>query len=75
MEQSETYALFRSKLLQLGADCQKVLQMHFAKKSFKEVAATMKYKSEEFARRKKYLCKNKLTDLIKADVRYRELAI
>jgi len=75
MERSEKMTLFRSKLLQLGADCQKVLQLHFAKKSFAEIAQLLKYTSEEYARRKKYLCKNELTKLIKADVRYRELAI
>ena len=75
MERTEVYELFRSKLLQLGVDCQKVLQLHFAKKSFKEIAAALKYTGEEYARRKKYLCKNELTKLIKADVRYRELAV
>lgn len=75
MERTEKYQLFRTKLLQLGADCQKVLQLHFAKKSFKEIAAILKYTSEEYARRKKYLCKKELTKLIKADVRYRELAM
>ena len=75
MERTEKYQLFRTKLLQLGADCQKVLQLHFVKKSFKEIAEALKYTSEEYARRKKYLCKNELTKLIKADVRYRELAM
>lgn len=75
MERTEVYELFRAKLLQLGADCQKVLNLHFAKKSFKEIAAALKYTSEEYARRKKYLCKNELTALIKADGRYRELAV
>lgn len=75
MERTEMYELFRTKLLQLGTDCQKVLQLHFVKKSFKEIAEALKYTGEEYARRKKYLCKNELTKLIKADVRYRELAM
>ena len=75
IEKTEKYTLFRTKLLQLSADCQKVLQLHFAKKSFKEIAAVLSLASEEYARRKKYLCKKELTKLIKADVRYRELAM
>lgn len=75
MEKTEKYTLFRTKLKQLGADCQQLLQLHFAKKSFKEIAEVLKYASEEYARRKKYLCKKELTKLIKADVRYRELVM
>ncbi|MEM6318644.1 MAG: sigma-70 family RNA polymerase sigma factor [Bacteroidota bacterium] len=74
IERNEKYELFYTKLKQLGADCQQVLQLHFAKKSFKEIAAALQYASEEYARRKKYLCKNELTKLIRADVRYGELA-
>lgn len=74
IERTETYRLFQSKLLQLGQDCQKVLSLHFVKKSFKEIAEMMNLASEEYARRKKYLCKKELTKLITADVRYRELA-
>lgn len=73
MERTEKYELFYSKLIQLGKDCQKVLKMHFDKKSFKEIATAMQFKSEEYARRKKYLCKNKLTKLVRADVRYGEM--
>lgn len=74
IERTETYRLFQSKLLQMGKDCQQVLGLHFVKKSFKEIAETMNFASEEYARRKKYLCKKELTKLITADVRYRELA-
>ena len=73
IERTEKYELFYSKLLQLGEDCQRVLKLHFAKKNFKEIAEAMQFKSEEYARRKKYLCKNELTKLIRADIRYKEL--
>jgi len=73
--QTDKYTLFTKKLAQLGKDCQRVLNLHFAKKSFKEIAATMDYASEEYARRRKYLCKNKLIKLVKADIRYKELAV
>lgn len=72
---TDRYTLFTNKLAQLGKDCQQVLNLHFTKKSFKEIATTMNYASEEYARRRKYLCKNKLVKLVKADVRYKELAL
>lgn len=72
---TDKYRLFTTKLKQLGEDCQKVLNFHFTKKSFKEIATAMGYGSEEYARRRKYLCKNKLVELVKADVRYKELAL
>lgn len=66
-------SLFYKILNTLGEDCKKVLQYHFAKKSFKEIANLMEYTGEEYARRKKYLCKKGLMDKIKKDPLFKEL--
>jgi len=66
-------SLFQKIMKTLGEDCKKVLQYHFDKKSFKEIADLMKYTGEEYARRKKYLCKKGLMDKIKKDPLFKEL--
>ncbi len=67
------YNLFRNNLSKLGADCQKVLNYYFEKKSFKEIAKLMAYKSEEYARRKKYLCTKTLIKKVKIDPMYNQI--
>jgi len=66
-------SLFQKTMNKLGEDCKKVLQYHFAKKSFKEIADLMEYTGEEYARRKKYLCKKGLMNKIKKDPQFKEL--
>lgn len=66
-------SLFYKVLNTLGEDCKKVLQFYFAKKSFKEIALLMGYTGEEYARRKKYLCKKGLITKIKKDPIFKEL--
>lgn len=73
MDGEQKNALFHKVLNKLGDDCKKVLQYHFAKKSFKEIADLMDYTGEEYARRKKYLCKKGLMDKIKKDPLFKEL--
>ena len=66
-------SLFQKVMNKLGGDCKKVLEYHFNKKSFKEIADLMSYTGEEYARRKKYLCKKGLMDKIKKDPLFKEL--
>lgn len=73
LEQSERFALYREKLMILGTDCQKLLQLFFDKKSMKEIALIMGFASEGYARKRKFKCKERLTELIRADKRFKEL--
>ena len=73
LERTERNRLFRAKLKQLGADCQKVLRLFFAGTPMTEIAQQMGYASESYAKKRKFQCKQKLTDLIKADPRYQEM--
>jgi len=72
VEEEEKYRLFTRQLQNLGPDCQKVLTYYFDRKSFAEIASLMNYKSETFARRKKYLCKKSLFNLVQADSEFSE---
>jgi RNA polymerase sigma factor (sigma-70 family) len=73
IETTERFALYREKFQLLGEDCQKLLQLYFEKKNMKEIANTMGFGSEGYARKRKFQCKEKLTKLIQSDDRFNEL--
>jgi RNA polymerase sigma factor (sigma-70 family) len=56
----------------LKPDFQKILTLYADGVSYEEIAVQMELKNENYARRKKYLCKEALMDLIKADPEYQE---
>jgi RNA polymerase sigma factor (sigma-70 family) len=57
----------------LSSDCQKILK-HFAEgKSVREIAHIMRYKSEDYAKSRKYQCKENLKKRIKNDPLYKAL--
>lgn len=58
--------------LKLKLDCRMILTLYADGRSFQEIAVSMNFKSEDYARRKKYLCKESLLELVKADPEYQE---
>jgi RNA polymerase sigma factor (sigma-70 family) len=56
----------------LKPDCQKVLTLYYDGCSYEEIAEKMGLKNETYARRKKYLCKEALMEIIKDDAEYLE---
>jgi RNA polymerase sigma factor (sigma-70 family) len=56
----------------LKPDCQAIISMYYDGCSYGEIAVKMKLKNENYARRKKYLCKEALMEFIKADPEYKE---
>jgi RNA polymerase sigma factor (sigma-70 family) len=56
----------------LKPDCQAVIAMYYDGCSYEEIAVKMKLKNANYARRKKYLCKEALMELIKSDPEYKE---
>jgi RNA polymerase sigma factor (sigma-70 family) len=74
LEQTERYSLYREKFASLGEDCRKILQWFLVDgKSMKEIASLMGFKSDKYARKRKFQCKQKLTEMIKKDDRFDEL--
>ncbi len=73
IERNEQYFLYRKKFLQLGKDCQKVLNLFLQKISMEKIMAEMGYSSIGYTKKRKFLCKEKLVKLIKNDPSYREL--
>ncbi len=57
----------------LAEDCQMVLTLYGEGCSYEEIARRMGLKNESYARRKKYLCKEALMEIIKTDPEYQDL--
>jgi len=70
--QSKKWALFHEKFKQLAEECRKVLQMLFDGVSGRDIASKMGY-TEDYAKRKKYKCKQGLANKIKNDPTYQQL--
>ena len=56
----------------LKPDYQTILTLYFDGYSYEEIAVRMNLKNEIYARRKKYLCKEALMELVKKDPEYQE---
>jgi RNA polymerase sigma factor (sigma-70 family) len=72
-DQTERYRLYQKHFQNLGPDCKKVLQLALDKISLKEIADIMGYKSEKYAKKRKYQCKQMLIESIKSDNEFKEV--
>lgn len=72
-EQTERTRIFYRAFRKLGNDCQRLLQLFFQQKTMEEIMLEMQLGSYDYARRRKYLCKEKLTELMINDPAYKEL--
>jgi len=63
-EEHEKYRLFQQHFLKLSQDCQKVLRLFLGKASLKEIADIMGFKTEKYAKTRKFMCKEKLKNSI-----------
>lgn len=76
-EEEESFDLVFQKIMtrafnRLKPDCQRILTLFYDNNSFQEIAEKMNLKNETYARRKKYLCKEALMEIIKEDPEYIE---
>lgn len=69
----EKYGLYQTHFKELGDDCKKILKLFFENYSLKEIAEIMGYKSENYAKKKKFYCKEFLVKSILNDPKYKEL--
>lgn len=68
----EKFALYKQKFTLLDESCQKVLKLFFEGKSMKEIGDKLGF-TLQYAKKRKYKCKNKLVELIQKDPIYKEL--
>lgn len=59
-EELEKFRLYQEHFLSLGGDCQKVLRLFMNKVSLRDIASEMGFKTEKYAKTRKYLCKEEL---------------
>ncbi len=74
-EKAEQRHLLYRAFDRLGEDCRKVLLMFFDGKTMVEIAETMGFAGENYAARRKHMCKEQLVGLVKSYPEYRELRI
>jgi RNA polymerase sigma factor (sigma-70 family) len=72
-EKNERYGLYQKHFGTLSTDCQKLLQLFFEKVSLKEIAKVMGYKSEKYAKKRKFKCKELLISRIKQDAEFKKI--
>jgi len=70
---NERYKLSQKHFTSLGKDCQKILQLYFDKVPLKSIAQIMGFKSEKYAKKRKFKCKEYLIKSIKQDLEYTKI--
>jgi RNA polymerase sigma factor (sigma-70 family) len=70
---NERYRLYQKHFVNLGKDCQKILQLYFDKVPLKNIAQIMGFKSEKYAKKRKFKCKEYLIKSIKQDLEYNKI--
>jgi RNA polymerase sigma factor (sigma-70 family) len=70
LTESEKYKLFQKHFNLLKKDEQKVLSLYMSKIPAKEIAKIMGFKSDKYAKFRKYLCKEKLKNMIVNDEQF-----
>lgn len=70
---NERYRLYQKHFTNLGKDCQKVLQLYFDKVPLKNIAQIIGFKSEKYAKKRKFKCKEYLIKSIKQDLEYNKI--
>ncbi len=73
VDQNERYRLYQKHFVNLGKDCQKILQLYFDKVPLKNIAQIMNFKSEKYAKKRKFKCKEYLIKSIKQDLDYNRI--
>lgn len=65
--ETEKYKMYQKHFLDLSEDCQKILRLFMNKVSLKEIAEIMGFKTEKYAKTRKFMCKEKLKNSILND--------
>lgn len=70
---NERYIIYQDHFKRLSQNCQKILELYMAKIQLKEIANILGYKNDQYVKKRKYQCKEKLVNSIKSDPRFKEL--
>ncbi len=70
-EVNDRYKLYQEHFKKLSFSCQKVLELFLAGIPLKDIAKVLGFKSEQYAKKRKYQCKEKLVNSIKTDPEFK----
>ncbi len=71
--EDKMYMLYQVHFLQLSDECQQVLRLYISKVPMEMIAKLMGYKSEKYAKVKKYICKLRLKENVLNDPRSKQI--
>jgi len=72
-EMVERFKLYQDHFKKLSFGCQKVLELFLARISLKEIARILGFKNEQYAKKRKFQCKEKLIQNIQNDPKFKEI--
>lgn len=72
-EANERLNLYHEHFSKLSYNCQKILELFLAQIQLKEIARVLGFKSDQYVKKRKHQCKEKLIASIKSDPRYNEM--
>lgn len=73
IHKNEQYALFQKHFQNLAEGCRKLLTLFFEAKDMKFITKEMGFGSEQYTRKRKFKCKERLVNSIQSDPAYLEL--
>jgi RNA polymerase sigma factor (sigma-70 family) len=73
IEETELHRIIQMHFLTLADDCQKLLKLFVKNIPLREIASMLGYKTEKYAKTRKYLCKEELKKRIAGDPRSQKL--
>ena len=71
--QAQQEHLYRKMFLRLGEQCQQILQRFLAGESIRRITEALNLSSENYAKKRKFQCKQQLMKLIKEDDLYKAM--
>lgn len=74
-EEHEKYRLFQQHFFRLSEDCQKILKLFMSKVSLREIAEIMGFKTEKYAKTRKFMCKERLKNSIINDPNFKKYLV
>lgn len=69
----ERAQIFLESFNQLGGDCKKLLRLFFDKIKMEKIKEMMGFSSVSYAKKRKFVCKEKLVKIVKSDSRFKEI--
>jgi RNA polymerase sigma factor (sigma-70 family) len=73
IQETEMHRIIQIHFLSLADDCQKLLRLFIKNIPLREIASILGYKTEKYAKTRKYLCKEELKKRIASDPRSQKI--